>query len=79
LGEINSLNQPPQGIFSGKEESSFCEQKEAKKLHPFEAEGQGVHAANGIKVFWFFFSKKNRFLALSGLIRSAGRVARRGG
>jgi hypothetical protein len=46
----------------GKEGSSFCEQKEAKKLHPF-APGVVCWAwRKWIRVFWFFFSKKNRFL-----------------
>jgi hypothetical protein len=37
----------------GKEESSICEQKEAKKLYPFASMDKRI------KVFWFFFSKQN--------------------
>jgi len=40
--------------------------KRSKKLLPV-----GVYLAGsvrkGIKVFWFFFSKKNRFLSFSGI------------
>jgi hypothetical protein len=40
------------------EESSFCEQKEAKKLYPFAA-GSPRHAAPSPKSFFAsFFSKK---------------------
>jgi hypothetical protein len=46
--------------------TSFCEQKEAKKLYDL---GQSLRRrrcptqpAKGAEVFWFFFSKKNRFL-----------------
>jgi len=45
----------PQGR-ERKSESSFCEQKEAKKLHPFAR--RRMPGKRG-KVFWFFFSKKN--------------------
>jgi hypothetical protein len=43
----------PAAPSEGKEESSFSEEKEAKRLFPVCA------AQKGIKVFWFFFSKKN--------------------
>jgi hypothetical protein len=47
-----------------KEESSFCEQKEAKKLYDF-ARVLGRLAREQVrKVFWFFFSKKNCLLML---------------
>jgi hypothetical protein len=42
-----------------KEESSFCEQKEAKKLYPLARVPVARHACKRAKVFWFFFSKKN--------------------
>jgi hypothetical protein len=45
------------GLYSRKEESSFCEQKEAKKLFPF-ARGDGEATPERGKVFCFFFSKK---------------------
>jgi hypothetical protein len=53
-----------------KEGSSFSEEKEAKRLlfvrawrGPFIRIGRKV-----MKVFWFFFSKKNRFLIPSSAI-----------
>jgi hypothetical protein len=39
-----------------KEESSFSEEKEAKRLSPSGPGGKG-------KISWFFFSRKNRSLA----------------
>jgi hypothetical protein len=37
--------------------------KAAKKLYEFDATAAGVTPARrGVKVFWFFFSKKNCFL-----------------
>jgi hypothetical protein len=42
------------------QESSFSEEKEAKRLSPI-APGPAVRKWG--KVFWFFFSKKNRLLA----------------
>jgi hypothetical protein len=69
----NSHGGGRQGIFFRKEESSFCEQKEAKKLHwtddgnasfPWmrvggDPEERGLSGWQMKKVFWFFFSKKN--------------------
>jgi hypothetical protein len=40
-----------------KKDSSFSEEKEAKRLFPYGAERP--RAKRG-KVFWFFFSKKNK-------------------
>ena len=47
---------------------SFSEEKEAKRLLPFGIVRRmvGCVAPEGAKVFWFFFSKKNRFLSSSG-------------
>jgi RimJ/RimL family protein N-acetyltransferase len=75
--DVDSAPSPPSRIASStgrcnadrqseesKEESSFCEQKEAKKLHPLECARPPQprrRKANG--VFWFFFSKKNACLA----------------
>jgi hypothetical protein len=42
-----------------KKASSFCEQKEAKKLHPLAPVSPGTGGCKRMKVFWFFFSKKN--------------------
>jgi hypothetical protein len=53
---------------SSKEESSFSEEKEAKRLlfvRPWKRpllRGE-ERALKRTKVFWFFFSKKNRLLA----------------
>jgi hypothetical protein len=44
-----------------KQESSFSEEKEAKRLHDLMREDPIFPHQVG-KVFWFFFSKKNRFL-----------------
>jgi hypothetical protein len=44
-----------------RQDSSFSEEKEAKKLLL-----PGVHAP-GTKVFWFFFAKKNRFHSSHGV------------
>jgi hypothetical protein len=45
-----------------KKESSFCEQKEAKKLHPLAPDkpGKAVPLANERKSFCFFFFRKRR-------------------
>jgi hypothetical protein len=47
----------------------FCEQKRSKKnfinLEPSWRNGQSPDL---IKVFWFFFSKKNGFLAVPGAL-----------
>jgi hypothetical protein len=40
-----------------KQDSSFSEEKEAKRLFLIGADGP---RSKGIKVFWFFFSKKNK-------------------
>jgi hypothetical protein len=40
--------------------TSFCEQKEAKKLCSWGL-APVLPTPPGAKVFWFFFSKKNRF------------------
>jgi hypothetical protein len=40
-----------------KQDSSFSEEKEAKRLFAFGAERP---RAKRMKVFWFFFSKKNK-------------------
>jgi hypothetical protein len=44
--------------------TSFCEQKEAKKrsVHWSVRPLPRTNAAGRLKVFWFFFSKKNTFL-----------------
>jgi hypothetical protein len=44
------------------ERTSFCEQKEAKKLYQFGSGWLHHRAKRRKKVFWFFFSKKNFFL-----------------
>jgi hypothetical protein len=41
-----------------KKESSFSVEKEAKRLS--FAFAPGIHASRRMKVFWFFFSEKNR-------------------
>jgi hypothetical protein len=51
-----------------KEESSFSEEKEAKRLlflRPRNDPGHGLDRGSGgeIKVFWFFSSEKNTFLS----------------
>jgi hypothetical protein len=47
-----------------KEESSFSEEKEAKRLLPFwPGRKRG-------KVFWFFFSKKNYLLMIARIASS---------
>jgi hypothetical protein len=51
-------------LFGVKEESSFCEQKEAKKLYDFAPVLDRLARAQVGKVFWFFFSKKNCLLML---------------
>jgi hypothetical protein len=53
-----------------KEESSFSEEKEAKRLlflrHFYDrGHGRDVAAAPEIKVFWFFSSEKNSLLAVA--------------
>jgi hypothetical protein len=48
---------------SQKEESSFSEEKEAKRLL---SDGAAFSRAERIKVFWFFFSKKNMLTYLPG-------------
>jgi hypothetical protein len=50
----------------GRKDSSFCEQKEAKKLHPLMASLLGQRGCKRMKVFWFFFSKKNTLAYLAG-------------
>jgi hypothetical protein len=47
-----------------KEDSSFCEQKEAKKLFIHESRRCGATETKRMKVFWFFFSKKNTLPAV---------------
>jgi hypothetical protein len=42
-----------------RKDSSFCEQKEAKKLYPLAPAPANRHGRKVGKVFWFFFSKKN--------------------
>jgi hypothetical protein len=54
---------------AGREESSFCEQKEAKKLFVLPCVDAGAHmlAHDGTKVekvFCFFFSKKKTLACL---------------
>jgi hypothetical protein len=51
------------GARKGKKESSFSEEKEAKRLFIHCAEADMLAGCEVMKVFWFFFSKKNRFLA----------------
>jgi hypothetical protein len=43
-----------------RQESSFCEQKEAKKLYPFDGGSTGSAALSRKKFFCFFFFKKRR-------------------
>jgi hypothetical protein len=45
-----------------KVESSFSEEKEAKRLYEFAPRPSVDARCKVIKVFWFFFSKKNRLL-----------------
>jgi hypothetical protein len=45
-----------------KEESSFSVEKEAKRLSSICAVFWCSGGRKRMKVFWFFFSKKNRFL-----------------
>jgi hypothetical protein len=46
-----------------KQDSSFSEEKEAKRLFIHLRRALTVQTrSNREKVFWFFFSKKNRFL-----------------
>jgi hypothetical protein len=42
-----------------KQDSSFSEEKEAKRLFSIGARLPGRARRKGMKVFWFFFSKKN--------------------
>jgi len=51
--------------FPGRKDSSFCEQKEAKKLHSLRACVQGGAAGAGEKSFLVLFFKKEHpsFLA----------------
>jgi hypothetical protein len=46
----------------GKERTSFSEEKEAKRLLLLGAFACQRPRPKRIKVFWFFFSKKNRLL-----------------
>jgi hypothetical protein len=48
--------------FQVEESTSFCEQKEAKKLYFLCAPAVATRARSGAKVFWLFFSKKNIYL-----------------
>jgi hypothetical protein len=51
-----------------KEGKALLFEKISKKIFKFgRALGQRPHPAN--KVFWFFFSKKNRFLSLRSQIK----------
>jgi hypothetical protein len=54
------------GCWKAEEESSFCEQKEAKKLHPFAPALAHLALRKRTKVFCFFFPKKKRFLSFLG-------------
>jgi hypothetical protein len=58
---------PRARVFIGKEESSFSEEKEAKRLYPFARAPGDRHACKRGKVFWFFFSKKNTLIFLTYL------------
>jgi hypothetical protein len=49
------------------QESSFSEEKEAKRLFTLCARCPFWHACKVGKVFWFFFSKKNALSCLSAL------------
>jgi hypothetical protein len=42
-----------------RKDSSFSEEKEAKRLYPLARAPVAPHARKRTKVFWFFFSKKN--------------------
>jgi len=48
-------------------DSSFCEQKEAKKLHPFARGIARSPRANGRKFFGSFFQKRTYFLSSFGM------------
>jgi hypothetical protein len=47
----------------GRKDSSSSEEKEAKRLFPLGAREAWRCRCEREKVFWFFFSKKNRLLA----------------
>jgi len=49
----------------GMQESASFLKKRSKKLLVRRGAGTWVPQPPGAKVFWFFFSKKNRFLPLS--------------
>jgi hypothetical protein len=53
---------PARWEFRSKQESSFSEEKEAKRLSFLCAVPDRSGGRKRKKVFWFFFSKKNRFL-----------------
>ncbi len=42
----------------------FFLKKEAKTFYPFASRTPGMARSNRTKVFWFFFSKKNRLPCL---------------
>jgi hypothetical protein len=44
----------------------FFLKKEAKTFHPLASPSPGRGRSQWMKVFWFFFSKKNRLLSLLG-------------
>jgi hypothetical protein len=51
-------------LFKRQESTSFCKQKEAKKLYQFDVAPAGAtQTRSGPKVFCFFLSKKKRFLS----------------
>jgi hypothetical protein len=49
-----------------KQDSSFCEQKEAKKLHSFAPAARIRARANGQKFFGSFFQKRTYFFPSKG-------------
>jgi hypothetical protein len=55
------------GTGKGKEESSFCEQKEAKKLSPLAAGSPDCRLPKEKKFFASFFQKRRFFLAATCL------------
>jgi hypothetical protein len=62
----------------GKEESSFCEQKEAKKLHPLAAGSLAHLVSYEKKFFCFFFFKKRRIFLPATCLAFLGFSGERG-
>jgi hypothetical protein len=49
----------------GRKEGLLFE-KRSKNFHPLASPSPGGERSQWMKVFWFFFSKKNRLLSLLG-------------